>query len=157
MWVVEAPLRQTTVHHSNLYYATRASGAAGYTGPTIVCAAGTCLATSDQTPSLALTAAGAPIIAFHGTDNHVYTTGWNGTKFDNPIDAVFTGETSTKAPVLTTGIGTAAAAFFDSLAQFYRRAYLRWIDATKRRPDQRPIRIAEMIDLLEQGKKERPK
>ena len=50
----------------------------------------------------------------------------------------------------------AAAAFFDSLAQFYRRAYLRWIDATKRRPDQRPIRIAEMIDLLEQGKKERP-
>jgi uncharacterized protein YdeI (YjbR/CyaY-like superfamily) len=50
-----------------------------------------------------------------------------------------------------------AAAFFDSLAQFYRRAYLRWIDATKRRPDQRPIRIAEMINLLEQGKKERPK
>jgi hypothetical protein len=50
-----------------------------------------------------------------------------------------------------------AAAFFDSLAQFYRRAYLRWIDATKRRPDQRPIRIAEMIELLEQGKKERPK
>jgi Bacteriocin-protection, YdeI or OmpD-Associated len=31
----------------------------------------------------------------------------------------------------------AAAAFFDSLAQFYRRAYLRWIDATKRRPDLR--------------------
>ncbi|MBM0240493.1 YdeI/OmpD-associated family protein [Micromonospora sp. ATA32] len=31
-----------------------------------------------------------------------------------------------------------AAAFFDSLAQFYRRAYLRWIDATKRQPDQRP-------------------
>ena len=26
-----------------------------------------------------------------------------------------------------------AGAFFDSLAQFYRRAYLRWIDATKRR------------------------
>jgi hypothetical protein len=51
----------------------------------------------------------------------------------------------------------AAAAFFDSLAQFYTRAFLRWIDATKRRPDQRPIRIAEMIQLLEQGKKQRPK
>jgi hypothetical protein len=50
-----------------------------------------------------------------------------------------------------------AAAFFDSLAQFYTRAYLRWIDATKRRPEQRPIRIAEMIRLLEEGKKERPK
>ncbi|WP_120315116.1 YdeI/OmpD-associated family protein [Catellatospora citrea] len=49
-----------------------------------------------------------------------------------------------------------AGAFFDSLAQFYRRAYLRWIDATKRRPEQRPLRIAEMIDLLEAGRKERP-
>jgi len=38
-----------------------------------------------------------------------------------------------------------AAAFFDSLAQFYRRAYLSWIDATKRQPDQRPRRISEMI------------
>jgi uncharacterized protein len=49
-----------------------------------------------------------------------------------------------------------AAAFFDSLAQFYRRAYLRWIDATKRHPEQRPIRIAEMIRFLEEGRKERP-
>jgi hypothetical protein len=50
----------------------------------------------------------------------------------------------------------AAGAFFDSLAQFYRKAYLRWIDATKRRPEQRPARISEMIRLLEAGKKERP-
>jgi Bacteriocin-protection, YdeI or OmpD-Associated/Domain of unknown function (DUF1905) len=49
-----------------------------------------------------------------------------------------------------------AGAFFDSLAQFYRRGYLRWVDATKRRPDQRPVRIAEMIRLLEDGRKERP-
>ncbi len=49
-----------------------------------------------------------------------------------------------------------AAAFFDSLAQFYRNAYLRWIDATKRRPDQRPVRVAEMIRLLREGKKQRP-
>lgn len=49
-----------------------------------------------------------------------------------------------------------AAAFFDSLAQFYRRAYLRWIDATKRRPEERPRRIAEMVRLLREGKKERP-
>ncbi|WP_328415254.1 YdeI/OmpD-associated family protein [Micromonospora sp. NBC_00389] len=50
-----------------------------------------------------------------------------------------------------------AGAFFDSLAQFYRRAYLRWIDATKRQPEQRPRRIAEMIELLEAGHKERPR
>ncbi|MET7396633.1 YdeI/OmpD-associated family protein [Dactylosporangium sp. NPDC005572] len=51
----------------------------------------------------------------------------------------------------------AAGAFFDSLAQFYRRAYLRWIDATKRHPEQRPARIAEVVALLAAGHKERPK
>ena len=51
----------------------------------------------------------------------------------------------------------AAAAFFDSLAQFYRRAYLRWIDGTKRRPELRAARIAEMVDLLTSGIKQRPK
>jgi hypothetical protein len=51
----------------------------------------------------------------------------------------------------------AAGAFFDSLAQFYRNAYLRWIDATKRRPDVRTQRIAEVIRLLNDGVKERPK
>jgi hypothetical protein len=49
-----------------------------------------------------------------------------------------------------------AGAFFDSLAQFYTRAYLRWIDATKRRPDLRAARIAEMVELLEAGHKQRP-
>ncbi len=48
-----------------------------------------------------------------------------------------------------------AADFFDSLAQFYRTAWLRWIDSTKRRPEQRPIRIAEMIRQFQQGHKER--
>ncbi len=51
----------------------------------------------------------------------------------------------------------AAAAFFDTLAQFYRRAYLRYIDATTRRPDLRAARIAEVVDLLAAGVKERPR
>jgi Bacteriocin-protection, YdeI or OmpD-Associated/Domain of unknown function (DUF1905) len=51
----------------------------------------------------------------------------------------------------------AAGAFFDTLAQFYRRAYLRWIDATKRRPDVRAARIAEVVGLLAAGVKERPR
>lgn len=50
-----------------------------------------------------------------------------------------------------------AGAFFDSLAQFYRRAYLRWVDGTKRRPDLRAARIAELVELLRAGHKERPK
>ena len=51
----------------------------------------------------------------------------------------------------------AAAAFFDTLAQFYRKAYLRWIDATTRRPDLRAARITEVVDLLAAGIKQRPR
>jgi hypothetical protein len=51
----------------------------------------------------------------------------------------------------------AAAAFWDTLAQFYRKAYLRWIDATVKRPELRPVRIAEVIGLLAAGIKERPR
>ena len=51
----------------------------------------------------------------------------------------------------------AAGAFFDTLAQFYRKGYLRYIDATKRRPDLRAARIAEVTGLLASGIKERPR
>ena len=51
----------------------------------------------------------------------------------------------------------AAGAFFDTLAQFYRKGYLRYIDATKRRPDLRAARIAEVTGLLASGTKERPR
>ena len=51
----------------------------------------------------------------------------------------------------------AAGAFFDTLAQFYRKAYLRWIDSTTRRPDLRAARIAEVVSLLAAGIKERPR
>ena len=50
-----------------------------------------------------------------------------------------------------------AGEFFDSLAQFYRRGYLRWIDATKRRPDERARPIAEIVELLKAGHKQRHK
>ncbi len=50
-----------------------------------------------------------------------------------------------------------AGAFFDTLAQFYRKGYLRYVDATKRRPDLRAERIAEVTDLLTRGIKERPR
>ena len=51
----------------------------------------------------------------------------------------------------------AASTFWDTLAQFYRKAYLRWINATTRRPDLRAVRIAEVVDLLAAGIKERPR
>lgn len=49
-----------------------------------------------------------------------------------------------------------AGEFFDSLAQYYRNGYLRWIDATKRRPEERAARISETVELLKAGVKERP-
>jgi hypothetical protein len=51
----------------------------------------------------------------------------------------------------------AAAAFFDTLAQFYRKAYLRYIDATTRQPGLRAARIAEVVDLLAAGVRQRPR
>jgi hypothetical protein len=50
----------------------------------------------------------------------------------------------------------AAGAFFDGLAQFYRKKYLTWIASTKRSPERRAQRIAEMVELLAAGQKERP-
>jgi hypothetical protein len=49
-----------------------------------------------------------------------------------------------------------AREFFDSLATYYRNGYLRWVDATKRRPEVRAARIAEMVELLAAGRKQRP-
>ena len=37
------------------------------------------------------------------------------------------------------------------------QAYLRWIDSTTKRPELRPVRIAEVVDLLAAGVKERPR
>ena len=50
-----------------------------------------------------------------------------------------------------------AAAFWDDLAQFYRKAWLAWIDATKRKPEERARRIRETLKLLKAGVKQRPK
>jgi hypothetical protein len=50
-----------------------------------------------------------------------------------------------------------AGRFFDALATFYRKGYLRWVDATKRRPEVRAERIGELVRLLKAGHKERPR
>ena len=48
-----------------------------------------------------------------------------------------------------------AAQFFESLAQFYRNAYLKWLDGTKRRPELRQERLREFVVLLKAGRKSR--
>jgi hypothetical protein len=65
---------------------------------------------------------------------------------------------ATLAPDVATALEARpeARAFFESLATFYRRGYLRWVDATTRRPDVRAARIAELVELLAAGHKERP-
>ena len=47
-----------------------------------------------------------------------------------------------------------ARAFFDSLATFYRKGYVQWIEGAKR-PETRAARVAEMVALLKAGKKQR--
>jgi hypothetical protein len=47
-----------------------------------------------------------------------------------------------------------AQAFFEGLATFYRKGYLRWVDGA-RRPEARAARIAEMVGLLKAGRKQR--
>ena len=44
-----------------------------------------------------------------------------------------------------------AETFFQSVAPFYRKNFLRWIDQAKR-PETRTARIAEMVKMLEVGK-----
>lgn len=50
-----------------------------------------------------------------------------------------------------------AGQFFDSLAQFYRKGYLGWIDATQRSPQLRAERISVVVQLLADGQKVRPR
>jgi uncharacterized protein YdeI (YjbR/CyaY-like superfamily) len=47
-----------------------------------------------------------------------------------------------------------AKAFFESLATFYRNAYIKWIESA-RRPETRAARISEMVKLLKAGKKQK--
>lgn len=47
-----------------------------------------------------------------------------------------------------------AQAFFESLATFYRKGYVRWVEGAKR-PETRSARIAELLELLKAGKKQR--
>jgi hypothetical protein len=47
-----------------------------------------------------------------------------------------------------------AKAFFDSLASFYRKNYVRWVESA-RRSETRSARIAEMVELLKAGKRQK--
>lgn len=60
------------------------------------------------------------------------------------------------APDIVTALAAEpeAKAFFESLATFYRKGYLRWIDGA-RKPETRTARIAEMVSLLKDGQKQR--
>ena len=60
------------------------------------------------------------------------------------------------APDVTAALEAAprAKAFFEALATFYRNTYIKWIEGAKR-PETRAARIAEMVALLEAGKKQK--
>ncbi len=47
-----------------------------------------------------------------------------------------------------------AQRFFESLATFYRKGFVDWVESAKR-PDTRAKRIAETVAALKQGRRER--
>jgi hypothetical protein len=48
----------------------------------------------------------------------------------------------------------AAQKFFDGLSAFYRNTYMKWITEAKK-PETRSARVAQTVQLLKQGKKQR--
>lgn len=97
---------------TNLYW-TRASAGGSYAAPAQLCAGLTsCLMNSDQGPVATLDQSGAPLVAFHGTDGHLYTSTltlgmspiWTATK-----TATQANEQSDFLPALAPGIGAASA------------------------------------------------
>jgi len=83
----------------------------------------------------------------------------NGVEAGAEVEVVLTPEgpqTDTLAADVLAAFESApeARACFESLATFYRKGYLRWIEGA-RRPEIRSARIAEMLSLLAAGKKQR--
>lgn len=85
----------------------------------------------------------------------------NPVKPGRPVDVVIAAE-GPQRDALDADLASAlaaepkAAAFFDGLATFYRKAYLTWIGGTKKRPEERARRVAETVALLKAGRKQRP-
>ena len=65
-------------------------------------------------------------------------------------------QTASLAPDVAAALAASprARTFFDGLATFYRNTYIKWIEGAKR-PETRAARLAEMVALLEAGKKQK--
>jgi flavin-dependent dehydrogenase len=85
----------------------------------------------------------------------------NGMKAGDAVSVVLSLEgpqSQALAPDIAAALAADSAAqqFFDGLASFYRKGYLRWIDATKRSPEVRAQRIAQLVEFMKAGRKQRP-
>jgi len=83
----------------------------------------------------------------------------NGVEVGAEVEVVLTPEgpqADTLAPDVLAALESEpeVRAFFEALATFYRNGYIRWIESAKR-PETRSARIAEMLNLLKAGKKQR--
>jgi hypothetical protein len=84
----------------------------------------------------------------------------NGVAPSDPVSVVLAAEgpqRDTLAPDLAAALDAhpEAGAFWDSLATFYRKGYLRWLDGAARRPAVREERVQEWVSLLAASKKSR--
>jgi hypothetical protein len=95
------------VTDNSVFFSMLPSGGS-WSAPAKICPVGTCLATTNSAPTLAVGASGAPVLLFVGTDSHVYSSSY-GSAWSNPIAASSGTDTTTYRPALATGIGAAEA------------------------------------------------
>lgn len=106
----------------------------------------------------------ATVESYQGERGIILTPLWldgSGLDVGRPVEVVLTPEGPHReelAPDVVAALAAdpTAAEFFDGLAQFYRKRYLRWVDATSRRPQVRVERIATMVSYLHDGVKQGP-
>ena len=83
----------------------------------------------------------------------------NGLEAGAPVDVVLSPE-GPQAEALSADVVSAleaepqAKAFFEGLATFYRNTYIKWVESAKR-PEIRNKRIADLVQLLKAGKKQK--
>jgi hypothetical protein len=83
----------------------------------------------------------------------------NGVEAGTEVEVVLAPEgpqSTTMSPDIVAALDAEPQAqeFFNALATFYRKGYTNWIEGAKR-PETRAARIAEMIQLLKEGKKQK--
>lgn len=96
------------VSDNSVFFSTRPSGGS-WSAPAKICPAGTCLATTNKAPALGVGASGAPLLAYIGTDGHVYASRFVSSAWTSPVAAYAGTDATAYRPAIASGIAGAEA------------------------------------------------